>query len=258
MKVLIVDDEAPARDRLRQMLEESGEHSVVGDASTGQEALEIGARLAPDVVLLDIRMPGMSGIETAHHFNAFEDPPAIVFTTAYDQYAIDAFDAQAVGYVLKPVRRERLAKALVHAARINAAALGSVAATTGIDDRRSQLCIRVHGAIKLIPVAEVVYFQSDQKYTRVCYDGGQHLIDDSLKQLEQEFGEQFVRIHRNTLVAIAHIDALHKAEDGEVSVRLRDKSTGEATSGMATDADSLKVSRRHVAAVRRRLRGNRP
>ena len=246
MKVLIVDDEAPARDRLRQILEESGQHAVVGDAGNGKDALALVARHLPDVVLLDIRMPGMSGIETAHHINALDNPPAIVFTTAYDQYAIDAFDAQAIGYVLKPVRRERLGKALEQAARISAAALGSVAKTSGVGERRSHLCARVHGEMKLIPVDEIAYFQSDQKYTRVCYDGGQHLIDDSLKQLEQEFSDRFVRIHRSALVAVSQIDTLHKADDGEVSVRLR----------AFADAEPLKVSRRHLAAVRRRLRGN--
>ncbi len=249
MKILIVDDEAPARNRLRQMLEESGDHTIVGDAGNGQQALEMAAKLLPEVVLLDIRMPGMSGIETAHHFNAFERPPAIVFTTAYDQYAIDAFEAQAIGYVLKPVRRERLAKALAHAARINAATLGLVADSAGIDGRRSHICARVHGELKLIPIDEIVYFQSDQKYTRVCYAGGQHLIDDSLKLLEHEFGDRFVRIHRNALVAVDRIDALQKADDGEVTVRLH--------SGDETELEPLKVSRRHVAALKRRLKGQR-
>ena len=247
MKVLIVDDEAPARDRLRQMLEESGEHVVVGDAGNGEDALKLAARVSPDVVLLDIRMPGMSGIETAHHLNELPQPPAIVFTTAYDQYAIDAFDAQALGYVLKPVRRQRLAKALAHAARLGGATLDSVAASAGIGERRTQLCARVQGEIKLIPLDRVAYFQADQKYTRVNFDGGEHLIDDSLKQLEQEFGERFVRIHRNALVAVANIEALQKTADGEVSVRLRGTADGAVT--------SLKVSRRHVAAVRRKLRG---
>lgn len=249
MRILIVDDEAPARDRLRQMLDEGREHTVVGDAGNGPEALELAARLSPEVVLLDIRMPGMSGIETAHHLNGFDNPPAIVFTTAYDQYAIDAFDAQAVGYVLKPVRRERLAKALAHAARISAATLGTVAASTGIDERRKHICARVHGALQLIPVDEIVCFQADQKYTRVCYVGGQPLIDDSLKQLEKEFGDRFVRIHRNALVAVSRIDALQKSEDGEITVRLRGDD--------AAAIEPLKVSRRHVAAVRRRLKGKR-
>ena len=112
MKVLIVDDEAPARDRLRQLLDDAGEHVVVGEAGNGRDALALAGKLNPDVVLLDIRMPGLDGVETAHHLNSFDNPPAVVFTTAYDEYAIDAFDANAIGYGLKPVRKERLDKAL--------------------------------------------------------------------------------------------------------------------------------------------------
>ena len=118
MRVLIVDDEPPARDRLRQMLEDTGVHEVAGEAANGHEALDLATQVNPDVVLLDIRMPGMDGIETAHHLNKTVTPPAVVFTTAYDEYAIDAFEANAIGYVLKPVRRERLEQALSQAARL--------------------------------------------------------------------------------------------------------------------------------------------
>ena len=127
MKILIVDDEALARDRLSQILVDSDEHDVVGEAENGAQALEIARESAPDVVLLDIRMPGMNGIETAHHLNSFESPPAIIFTTAYDEYAIEAFDARAVGYVLKPVRRERLDRALERAARLSNLTLSEIA-----------------------------------------------------------------------------------------------------------------------------------
>ncbi len=245
MKILIVDDEAPARERLQQMLSETSEHTVVGDASNGKDALSAAERLSPDVVLLDIRMPGMSGIETAHHLNDLQNPPAIVFTTAYDQYAIDAFDAQAIGYVLKPVRRERLAKALSHAARLTGKTLDTVSSAPGLAEPRTHLCARVQGELKLIAVKDVSYFLADQKYTRVCHGEGQHLIDDSLKQLEEEFGALFVRIHRSALVATAQIDSLSRTEDGETLVKLR---------GAMPDG-SLKVSRRHVAAVRKKLRG---
>ena len=247
MKILIVDDEAPARDRLRQMLSDSGEHQVVADAANGEEAIGMAVEKQPDVVLLDIRMPGMDGIEAAHHLNELEHPPAIVFTTAYDQYAIEAFDAQAVGYVLKPVRRQRLQKALAQAARISRTTLTNVALDASMDRQRTQLCARVHGDLRLVPVERVNYFQADQKYTRVSYDGGELLIDDSLKQLEHEFGDRFVRVHRGALVAVERIDSLGKTADGEVSVRLRDSN--------GTPGESLKVSRRHVAAVKRRLQG---
>lgn len=247
MKILIVDDEAPARDRLRQLIEESGEHVVVGDAGNGLEALEMTAELDPDIVLLDIRMPGLNGLETARHFNALEKPPAVVFTTAYDEYAVDAFDAQAVGYILKPVRRERLAKALARAQKLSAATLSAVADGAGMQNRRQHICARVHGELRLIQVEDIRYFQADQKYTRVCFVGGEHLIDDSIKQLEAEFADSFVRIHRSALVAVSRIHSLEKTSDGHVSVRLRD--------GDALEGDQLGISRRHLAEVRRRLKG---
>ncbi|HEX6573033.1 MAG TPA: response regulator, partial [Steroidobacteraceae bacterium] len=118
LRALIVDDEAPARERLRRMLEELDDVAVVGEAASGNEALERCAALDPDVVLLDVRMPGMDGIEAARHLGSLEEPPAVIFTTAYDQYALDAFETQAVGYLLKPVRREKLVRAIRHAARV--------------------------------------------------------------------------------------------------------------------------------------------
>ena len=146
MKILIVDDEKPARDRLRQLVEDLGGHDVVGEAGNGEEALSLTDELGPDVVLLDIRMPGMDGIETAHHLNTMSDPPAVVFATAYDEYAIDAFDARAIGYVLKPVRRERLERALEHAQRLTASALSELSGDPGMASRRSHVCARVKGA----------------------------------------------------------------------------------------------------------------
>ena len=247
MKILIVDDEAPARDRLRQLLEESDDHNVVGDAANGHQALEMATELQPDVVLLDIRMPGLSGLETAHHFNALENPPAVIFTTAYDEYAIDAFDAQAVGYILKPVRRERLAQALERAGHLNAATLIAVGEKSGMEQRRRHVCARVRGELRLILVEDIHYFHADQKYTRVCYGDGEHLIDDSLKQLEQEFGDDFVRIHRSALVAVSRIQALIRMDDGQMLVSLRDRGS--------TEEDQLAISRRHLAEVRRRLKG---
>jgi two-component system response regulator AlgR len=243
MKVLIVDDEAPARDRLRQLLDDSGQHEVVGEAGHGQEALDIAARVAPDVILLDIRMPGIDGVETAHHLNSFETPPAIIFTTAYDEYAIDAFEANAIGYVLKPVRRERLDQALAQAARLTSAALLEVGKRSGISEQRRHVCARVRGELKLIPIADVLYFIADQKYVNVVHTNGRDLIDDPLKALEDEFADQFVRIHRGALVALSAIDSLKRDEEGRTQVMLHD-----------CDGDDLIVSRRHVADVKRRLK----
>ena len=247
MRVLIVDDEAPARDRLRSLLADSDEHEVVGEAGNGEQALEIAGDSAPDVVLLDIRMPGMNGIETAHHFNTFESPPAIIFTTAYDEYAIEAFDARTVGYVLKPVRRERLDQALEQAARLSNMTLSEVAKRSGISGRRKHVCVRAQGTLKLIPIGDVFYFHADQKYVRMHHQNGIDLIDDSLKHLEKEFGDEFVRIHRRTLVAVQQIDSLKKTTDGQTLVTLRDLSQDEDI--------NLIISRRHVADIRRRIKG---
>lgn len=248
MNVLIVDDEPPARARLRQLLEESGKHAVVGEAQNGQQALHLSAKLLPDVVLLDISMPGISGIETARHLNALEKPPAVIFTTAYDEYAVEAFDARAIGYVLKPVRRERLERALQHAARLSSGALTEVAATSGTGGRQ-HVCARARGELKLIPLGDIDYFLADQKYVRVRHRGGEDLLDDSLKVLEEEFADRFVRIHRGALVAVRKIDSLRRMEDGRVEVALRGGNGRPADAG-----DRLVISRRHLAEVRRRIR----
>ena len=246
MNILIVDDEAPARDRLRQLLEEDSAHTVVGEAANGKRALELAAELKPDVVILDIRMPGLNGIETAHHLNTFDNPPAVIFATAYDEYAIEAFEASAIGYVLKPVRRRRLSQALELAQRLSNSVLGTVADKAGFPGRRSHVCTRSHGEMKLIPISEVYYFVADQKYVSVIHANGQDLIDDSLKSLEDEFEETFVRIHRGALVAVSSIESLTKTEDGRTQVVLRD--------GESDDSEALIVSRRHLTNVKRRLK----
>jgi two-component system response regulator AlgR len=244
VRILIVDDEAPARDRLRQLLEDTNEHEVVGEAGNGHDALDVASRVQPDVVLLDIRMPGMDGIETAHHLNRTDHPPAVVFTTAYDEYAIDAFDANAIGYVLKPIRRERLEAALSRAARLAGDVLSDVGRKSGVSEHRQHICARAQNRLKLIPIDKVCYFIADQKYVSVVHAEGRDLIDDPLKSLEADFADRFVRIHRSALVALSAIDSLKKDEEGRFRVMLRDR----------PDDDELVVSRRHVANVKRRLK----
>ncbi len=244
MKILIVDDEPPARDRLRQLLEDTNAHQIVGEAGNGREALDVAAKTSPDVVLLDIRMPGMDGIETAHHLNKAAVPPAVVFTTAYDEYAIDAFEANAIGYVLKPIRLERLENALHQAARLTSEVLNDAGRKAGGSGRRQHICARLHDELKLIPVKDVLYFVADQKYVSVVHAGGRDLIEDSLKLLESEFKDTFVRIHRGAVIAVSAIETLKKDEDGRTRVILRE---------CASD-DELIVSRRHIADVKRRLK----
>ena len=246
MRVLIVDDEMPARNRLRQLLEDDGNHAVVGMAGNGRQALDVATETSPDVVLLDIRMPGLSGIEVAHHLNTLQDPPAIIFTTAYDEYAIEAFETSAIGYVLKPVRRERLVKALQQAARISNRSITEIAGKSDMPDRRSHVCARVQDRLRLIAIDDISRFHADQKYVRVHHSGGEHLIDESLKALEVEFDDKFVRIHRGALVSITHIESIVRATDGQMLVVLRNT---------PEDADGLIISRRHLADVKRRLKG---
>ena len=244
MKVLIVDDEQPARDRLAQILADEDGYEVVGEAGNGNDALQCVAELAPDIVLLDIRMPGLGGIETAHHLNDLPQPPAVVFTTAYDEYAIDAFEARAIGYVLKPVRRTRLMAALEQASRLVPSRLDEAAAA--LDLQRQHVCALAQGELKLIPIGDVTSFRADQKYVSVDHDQGEDLIDDSLKSLEGEFGDLFVRIHRGALVAVNRIERVERGPDGKSRVVLRNDS-------QVADKELI-ISRRHVAEVKRRLK----
>jgi two-component system response regulator AlgR len=241
LKVLIVDDEPPARERLRSLLAEIADVEVIGEAVNGHEALRETHDLAPDVVLLDVRMPGMDGLEAARHLNVLEEPPAVIFTTAYDQYAVEAFDAHAVGYLLKPVRKEQLAASLARAGRVTRAQLQRLAAAAG-EERRSHVAARHREGLRLIPIDEVQYFLADQKYTTVRHLKGEDLIEDSLRLLESEFGAAFVRIHRNALVGVKYLERIERNVDGQYFVRLR-----------GCEAP-LQVSRRMAGELKERFR----
>jgi two-component system response regulator AlgR len=160
MKVLIVDDEQPARERLVRLLAEINGYEVAGEAANGPEAIERYNALKPEIVLLDIRMPGMDGLETARHLMDDETPPAIIFTTAYGDHALEAFDTHAVGYLLKPVRTERLAEALDASRRSNRSQLAP-ALTHRIGqpaEARTHICVRMRGNLQLIPLGDILYF----------------------------------------------------------------------------------------------------
>lgn len=242
LSVLIVDDETPARARLERLVTEIDGFSVAGSCSTAREALERVRRERPAVVLLDIRMPGMSGLEAARHLTAFAEPPAVVFTTAYDQYALAAFESRAVGYLLKPVRRERLREALVHAARLSPTVLAGLREAAMPAARREHVAARRGDEVRLIPVGDIELFRAEQKYVVVSHAGGTDLIEESLRQLADEFADAFVRIHRSLLVAVGRIEALERGADGGYRVRLRGS------------AETLPVSRRQVADLKSRLR----
>jgi len=243
LRVLIVDDEPPARERLTRMLAEITDVTVVGQAGNGADAVTLCDRLAPDVVLLDIRMPGMDGIEAARHLNALEEPPAVIFVTAHDEHALEAFEAQALGYLLKPVRMEKLARALQRAARVAAPQLLRAAEQAQLGRRRQQVCARLGDQLRLIPVEDILYFAAGQKYVTVRHRGGSDLIDEPLRALAVEFAPDFVRIHRNSLVAVRQIESVERTADGQYLVRVKDC------------GDTLPVSRRHATEALRQIRG---
>jgi two-component system response regulator AlgR len=241
-RVLIVDDEPPARERLRRLISELGDIEVAAEAGTGEQAVRLAGELHPDVVLLDVRMPGMNGLEAARHMALLPEPPAVVFTTAYDSYAVDAFEAQAVGYLLKPIRAEKLDAALRRAARLAGKQLASLAAGDPQHAARTHVAARLGDQVRLIPVPDIYYFAADQKYTTVRHQGGSDLIEDSLRTLEEEFAAQFVRVHRNALVGINRLAAIERDSLGQYHVVLRDIN------------ERLAVSRRLAGELRERFR----
>ena len=242
-RLVIADDEPLARARLRAQILELGLGVVLGEAATGIEAIALTVQLQPDVILLDIRMPGMDGIEAARHLCRLPQAPAIIFTTAYNEHALAAFEAHAVDYLLKPVRSERLQVALTRAVLLNTAQRRTPPRISA-EKRRRHFSALVKGSLRLVSVDEVRYLQADQGYVTVKHLSGELLIEDSLRALEEEFGEEFLRIHRNTLVARAHVVALERDVLGNGAVVLRNL------------AEKLPVSRRLLSAVRRSLRGD--
>jgi two-component system response regulator AlgR len=218
LKVVLVDDEAPARSRLKELIADCAPlvpANVVGEAANGREALDLLGSVAADLVLVDIRMPEMSGIEFARHALALESPPAIIFVSAYDEYAIKAFELRALDYLLKPVRRARLLAALERARGL---AAPSGETLRGLERApRRHLPVPERGRIMLVPVADILYLKAELKYVTVRTAEREYLLEESLSHLEQEFAEAFVRVHRNCLVAKSRIRGFEKldVQDGE-------------------------------------------
>ncbi|MFO1373777.1 MAG: LytTR family DNA-binding domain-containing protein [Agitococcus sp.] len=246
MRILVCDDETLARDRLVRLLRDVPDCEVVGEAENGRDALDKVAALEPDLILLDIRMPVMDGIACAEALSRLDNPPAVIFITAFDEHALAAFQVEAIGYLLKPVRREQLNEALARAARINRAQLQQIRekATQPSEPRtetRQHITARTHRGMELIPISEVYYFLADQKYVTVRHTRGEILIDETLKDLEEEFGHHFLRIHRNALLALSYLDGLETNPTGQTFVRFR---------GIP---EKLLVSRRHLPLLREKL-----
>lgn len=219
LRVFIVDDEPPARSRLRDLLQDCSEQlalDVVGEAGNGQEALDRLVETPADVVLLDIRMPQMDGIELAQHLNKLFKPPVIIFTTAYDAYAIKAFELHAIDYLLKPIRLKRLFEALTRARE--AVPVQTEVLRELLPDPRKFLSIHERGKIHLVPIEQVLFLRAELKYVTVRTAEHEYLIEEPLTALEREFAARFVRIHRNCLVAKEAIEGFEKGgEEGEGS-----------------------------------------
>ncbi|MFB2538454.1 MULTISPECIES: LytR/AlgR family response regulator transcription factor [unclassified Acinetobacter] len=248
MRVIICDDEHLARERLLRLLNHLG-HQVVAQASTGRQALLLVAEFQPDVIILDIRMPELDGMSCAEELSKMPTPPAIIFCTAYDEYAISAFRTQAISYLLKPVSVDDLAGAMQKATKLNQAQLHvlpkneseqAVAEPQEQNLTRQHITARHHRGVELIAIDDIYYLLADQKYVLLRHKKGQVLIDETLKDLEQEFADKFFRVHRNALINKNYIEALDLI-DGNYHVRI--KETG----------DHILISRRHLPQVRAML-----
>ena len=241
-RILIADDEAPARARLRDLLDECRDTfplAIVDEARTGKEVLAVLEREKVDVVLLDIRMPEMDGMEAARHMAGMEQPPAIIFTTAFDSYAIKAFEVNAIDYLLKPIRRERLLAALGKAR--SGPGVSRQALDAAANQPRRHLSIHERGRIHLVPVGEILYLRAELKYVTVKTAQREYLVEESLQHLEDEFDPAFVRIHRNCLVAREAISGFERnSEESESGWAVVIRATGE----------KLPVSRRQHAVVK--------
>lgn len=221
IRVFIADDEGPARERLKELLEDIASEvptELAGEAANGVEALERLPASGAQVLLLDIRMPGMDGLELARHVTSLENAPAVVFVTAHDKHAVEAFDLNALDYLLKPVRAARLAAALKKAVKDGAPQRESLARAAG--GPREYLSVAERNRIVLVPVRDILFLRAEQKYVTVRTKAREHLIEESLIALEREFTGNdlpypFVRIHRNCLVARAAIRGFERTGGGE-------------------------------------------
>ncbi|MCG7981969.1 MAG: response regulator transcription factor [Candidatus Thiodiazotropha lotti] len=240
MKILIVDDEALARERMRSLIEELGApYEVVGEAANGEAALSLFNQLGVDVVLMDIHMPGMDGLEAANLLAQSESPPAVVFTTAFEEHALQAFETAAQDYLLKPVRRARLLEALQRCQRVTRSQINAAAEGQGVPKLKASY----RGGLTTIPLDQVIYLRADSKYVIARHLEGELLLEESLKALQERYSDWLLRIHRNALVVRRSLIGLEKGVDGSSRAVLQGCE------------ETLEISRRHLPEVRRIIRG---
>ena len=239
MDILICDDEPLAVERLVRLVSDLG-HQVVATAEHGGQVYDLVLEYEPDVVLLDIQMPEIDGLSCARQLAQLEIKPAIIFCTAYDQHALQAFQSQAQAYLLKPIAKNELREVLNQICKPNQAQVSQFQQSSSqiSKKQRQHITAKSHRGVELIPVEQVYYFLADQKYVTIRHQKGSVLIDETLKDLELEFADQFIRIHRNALVSIKFLDGIESICSGQYQVRLRDI------------AERLVISRRHLPQLR--------
>lgn len=239
MKCLVVDDEHLARSRLHELINRINPRIQVFESANGKDAIDQFAIHQPNIVLVDIRMPRIGGMELAYHLSSVDQPPAVIFTTAHNEYALQAFDANAIDYLLKPIQLERLQRALAKAEPLTADQ-GEVLREG--EDQRTHISVREKGKLKLISLTEIGFFRADNKYVVVKTKDGKYLINETLNQLENELGNGFIRAHRNSLISTKYLDGIEKLRDDKWQVFFK---------GFE---EKLELSRRQKPIVRNWLR----
>jgi two-component system response regulator AlgR len=235
MKYLVVDDEYLARARLNELIKQIDPDAEVIESENGEEAIQVFEIHLPRLALLDIRMPGIGGMELAYHLSGVEHPPAVIFTTAHNEYALQAFDANAIDYLLKPIQLERLQRAIAKSEPLTAQQNQVLVAG---EERRSHISVRERGRIKLVSLKDIGFFKADSKYVVVKTMEAEYLINETLNQLEQELGDEFIRVHRNSLVSTRYLDGIEKIGNDKYQVFLHQFD------------EKLEVSRRQKPAIR--------
>lgn len=206
LNIIVVDDEPLAIERMSGLLTDIPNCQIIGKAANASQAWQLINSTNPDLILLDIAMPGESGLQLAERINTLSKPPLVVFCTAYDEHALKAFEAQAIDYLLKPIRHERLVECVERAIKLSRKEITEI--------QKQFVITSVAGNLRRIALAEILYLNADEKYTVVHHRGGEHILDQTLKELEQNFPDQFIRIHRNCLVKQEQLNVLRKDVDG--------------------------------------------
>ena len=238
--VFIVDDESLARERLKRLLQNDSAFEICGEAENGEQAIERTLQLRPDIVILDIRMPGTDGLEVAGYLSTMKPAPSIIFCTAYDEYAIKAFEYNAIAYLLKPIRQEDLIKSLHSASQLSQVQLKLVEEQSLADKPDTSFIANTWNGMEKLSLADIFYFRADHKYVTVIHKGGETLSDQTLKEIESQYPNELLRTHRNSLVNRYHIQALHREANGQYQLDL-------------SEQHRVTVSRRLVSEVKSAL-----